>query len=76
MATRTQIYLEDDQMRRLRLKAERMHVSVSELVRRGVDLVLDEQQPSGDDPLLRMLGGIAGKKDDSVSVDRVLYGKK
>jgi hypothetical protein len=50
-----QIYLRDDQVHALRMVAERRGASLAELVRQGVDLLLDGL-PTEDDPLLDIVG--------------------
>lgn len=65
-----QIYLRADQMETLHRVAERRGESLAELVRQGVDLLL-EQLPPEEDPLLDIiglydsaLGDLAEKHDD------------
>jgi hypothetical protein len=77
MTTRTQIYLDDRQLRELKIRAQRANTTVSDLIRKGVALVLDENTPENNkDPFLRMIGRIKGGKHDSVSIDTVVYGKE
>jgi len=47
---RKQVYLEADQNRRLRALSRRRGVTESELIRRGVNRVLDEPLPFEPDP--------------------------
>lgn len=44
--TRTNIYLDDKQLERLRAKAERDHLPVSEIVRRAIDAYLAWDDPT------------------------------
>lgn len=50
-----QIYLREDQLRLLRVVAERRGESMAELVRQGVDLLI-EGLPVDEDPLLEIIG--------------------
>lgn len=50
-----QIYLREDQVRTLRVVAERRGESLAALVRRGVDMLL-EGLPADEDPLLDIIG--------------------
>jgi hypothetical protein len=52
---RIQIYLRPEQLSRLRAIADRRNVSIAELVRQGVDRLLDDL-PIEDDPLLDIIG--------------------
>jgi hypothetical protein len=52
---RIQIYLQPEQLSRLRAIADRRNVSIAELVRQGVDRLLDDL-PIEDDPLLDIIG--------------------
>ncbi len=67
MATLTkkpiQVYLRHDQLDRLRSLAERRGVSIAELVRQGVDLLLAET-PADHDPLLDIVGIVEGGPTD------------
>ena len=77
---RTQIYLEDEQMGRLKLEAGKAHLAVSELIRRAIDLFLKGNEESRDwnrDPLNRAIGKIKfASKDTSSRHDDYLYGSK
>ena len=77
---RTQIYLEDQQMNRLKLEAAKAHLAVSELIRRAVDYFLkgsDENADWNKDPLTRAVGKIRlSSKDASSRHDDYLYGHK
>lgn len=58
-----QLYLRPDQLDRLRLVAARRNVSIAELVRQGVDRLLDDI-PLAEDPLLEIIGLVdAGPTD-------------
>jgi hypothetical protein len=50
-----QVYLREDQVKALRIVAERRGESMAALVREGVDRLLDELPPD-EDPLLDILG--------------------
>jgi hypothetical protein len=77
MTTRTQIYLDDRQLCELKIRAQRANTTVSDLIRKGVALVLDESIPkSNQDHFLRMIGRIKGGKHDSVSIDTAVYRKR
>lgn len=58
-----QVYLRPEQLDRLRAVAERRNVSVAELVRQGVDRLLEEI-PVEDDPLLEIIGLVEGGPED------------
>jgi hypothetical protein len=65
-----QIYLDERQNQALRRLAKEKDTSVSELVRRGIDLLLG-QVPSGQEPAYQLIGlgtsgviDIAGKHDE------------
>lgn len=67
-----QIYLRQDQMDALRRLAEKQGVSITELVRQGVDTLLINQ-PVEEDPLLGIIGlGDSGLGDLSVNHDAYL----
>ena len=77
---RTQIYLEDQQMSRLKLEAAKAHLAVSELIRRAVDYFLkggDEKTDWDKDPLTKAVGKIKLSSGDvSSRHDDYLYGRK
>lgn len=67
-----QVYLRQDQMDSLRVLAERQEVSLSELVRQGVDRLLLEI-PVQDDPLWDVVNlGVSGLSDLAAEHDRYL----
>jgi hypothetical protein len=69
---RIQIYLQPEQLSRLRAIADRRNVSIAELVRQGVDRLLDDL-PIEDDPLLDIIGLVDdGPKDLSERHDSYL----
>ena len=76
---RTQIYIEEDQMRQLKLEAERERLAVSELIRRAIQRLLEAKTKSVDwssDPLTKAIGKIKlAVTDASVKHDHYLYGK-
>jgi len=57
-----QVYLEFDQDQVLRALAQRLQVSMAELIRRSVDLFLAEL-PVEDDPAMRIVGLGSGPPD-------------
>ncbi|MHB1343031.1 MAG: CopG family transcriptional regulator [Thermoleophilia bacterium] len=74
---RTQIQLHPEQASRLRVVAAAENVSLAELIRRGVDLVLDQSQagtPGDRLDTLRVVGAfhsggvdVAGRHDDELA---------
>ena len=77
---RTQIYIEEDQMRQLKLEAERERLAVSELIRRAIQRLLETKTRSADwnrDPLTKAIGRIKlAVTDASMGHDQYLYGKR
>ena len=76
---RTQIYIEEQQFRRLQLEAEKERLSgVSELIRRSIDFFLKAKAGKADwskDPLTKAVGKIKlSVTDASDKHDRYLYG--
>ena len=75
---RTQIYLEDAQIERLKLEAAKTRMAMSELIRRAIDAFFLKQTESLDwnrDPLVKAIGKIRLPADDaSVRHDFYLYG--
>jgi Arc/MetJ-type ribon-helix-helix transcriptional regulator len=71
---RIQLHLTDEQERRLRAMAKKLGASRAELIRRGVDLLLQHYHP-GRDPLLDLIGaaGPAGRRDGSERHDEIVY---
>jgi len=71
---RIQLHLTEHQDRGLRALARARRTSRAELIRRGIDLVLQEGSPEGD-PLLELIGaaGPAGRTDVSEKHDDLLY---
>lgn len=71
---RIQLHLTEQQDRRLRALALKRGTVRAELIRRGIDLVL-EDDAGGTDPLLDLVGaaGPAGRSDVSRDHDAVLY---
>ena len=77
MPVRTQVYLGEQQVRRLKARAEQLHTTVSDLVRQGVELIIEAgREDFASDPLLGLIGKADAGRDASRSVDKVLYGKK
>jgi hypothetical protein len=73
---RTQVYLTDAQYHKLEAVAKSLGVSMAELIRQGVDLVLREKAILGRDPLLDLVGqaGPAGRLDIAAQHDACLAG--
>ncbi len=70
---RLQFYLDSEVSQKLDVLAERMHVSKAELIRRGIQLLLQQTQPVEDDPLLNIIGiGSAGSGRVSEEHDQYL----
>ncbi len=76
---RAQIYIEEEQMRQLKMQSEREHLAVSELVRRAIAKFLKAKAAGVDwrkDPLTGAIGKIKLRvKDASNDHDRYLYGR-
>ena len=77
---RTQVYLEDEQIGRLKLEAAKARLAVSELIRRAIDYFLKgrEEKTNWDkDALVQAVGKIKlSSKDASSRHDDYLYGPK
>ena len=77
---RTQIYIEEDQMRQLKLEAGREHLAISELIRRAIRRLLETKTRSVDwnsDPLTKTIGrSKLAVTNPSVDHDHYLYGGK
>lgn len=77
---RTQIYIEEDQMRQLKLEAGRERLAISELIRQAIQRLLETKTRSVDwnnDPLTRTIGRIKlAVNNASVNHDHYLYGRK
>ena len=77
---RTQIYIEEDQMRQLKLEAGRERLAISELIRRAIRHLLETKTKSIDwnnDPITRTVGRIKlAVTNASVNHDHYLYGGK
>lgn len=77
---RTQIYIEEEQMRQLKLEAGREHLAISELIRRAIRRLLETKTRSVDwnrDPLTKTIGRIKlTVTNASVDHDHYLYGKR
>ena len=76
---RTQIYIDEQQFKRLKFEAEKEHLSgVSELIRKAVDFFLKAKAGKADwskDPLTKAVGKIRlSVTDASLKHDRYLYG--
>jgi len=67
-----QIYLDDRQNRALRRLAKEKNASISEMIRRGIDLLLD-QVPVENDPAFQLIGlGASGVSDAAENHDEYL----
>ena len=77
---RAQIYIEEDQMRQLKLEAVRERLAISELIRRAIQRLLETKARSVDwerDPLTKTVGRIKlAVTNASVNHDHYLYGEK
>ena len=77
---RTQIYIEKDQMARIKFVAEKEQIAISELIRRAIKIFLEEKEKRVNwekDPLTKAVGKIKlTVTDASVNHDQYLYGKK
>jgi len=71
---RIQLHLTEEQDRRLRALAERRRTTRAELIRRGIDRVLQDDE-RGEDALLDLVGaaGSSPRTDLSERHDEVLY---
>lgn len=74
MKSKVQIYLDEEQDRRLRLLARVRGVSKSQLIREGIERYLEELLPPDRDPALGIIGlaGKIGRKDLSERHDEHL----
>ncbi len=77
---RTQIYIEEEQIRQLKLEAEKEHLAVSELIRRAIGRFLKIKARSvnwDSDPLAKAVGKIKLRGTNiSVDHDHYLYGER
>ena len=71
---RTQISFDEASYARAKAVAKKWHISVAELCRRGVEMILS-REPS-DKPWMTFAGALEGKEGDSVSVDSVVYDRE
>jgi len=69
MLTRTQVQLTEQQHRRLREVAQRQGVSIAELVRRGVDLLLESEPQDRQAAYQRASELLGALKDPSGTTD-------
>ena len=73
---RLQIMIEEDLDAALARQASEEGVSKAALIRRYVGERLLPLPPLADDPLSGLFGLVGGNRDDSVSVDDVVYGPR
>ena len=77
---RTQIYIEEDQIRQLRLEAEKEHLAISELIRRAIQHLLETKTRGVNwerDPLTKTIGKIKlAVNNSSADHDHYLYGAR
>lgn len=77
---RAQIYIEEEQMRQLKLEADRESLAVSELIRRAIQYLLETKTKGADwerDPLTKSIGKVKlAAKDAAVDHDHYLYGQR
>lgn len=77
---RTQIYIEEEQIRQLKLEADKEHIALSELIRQAIQYLLERKTRSvnwDSDPLTKAVGRIKlAVRDASVAHDHYLYGRK
>ena len=71
---RLQIMIDEDVDAALSRQASEEGVSKAALIRRYVGERLRPLPPLADDPLWGIVGLVKGNRDDSVSVDEVVYG--
>lgn len=74
---RTQIYLDEKQMRQIKLEAEKEHIDASKLIRKAIDFFLRAKEKSinwDKDPLTKAVGKIKlAVSDASEKHDHYLY---
>ena len=74
---RKQIYLEEEQDKKLNLEAARRKTPVSSLIRLAIDLYLERKSKNADwdnDPLTRGIGSVSLNVDDaSLNHDKYIY---
>ena len=73
---RLQIMIEEDLDAALARQASEEGVSKAALIRRYVGERLRLLPPLADDPLSGLVGLVGGNREDSVSVDHVVYGPR
>ncbi|MBI1870671.1 MAG: CopG family transcriptional regulator [Chlamydiae bacterium] len=80
MMTRTQIYLNKDQMQKLKFEAQKEHLSLSELIRRAMTDFLKKRSQKvswKSDPLVKAIGTLTlSVNNASTAHDSYLYDKK
>ena len=76
LVKRLQIMIEEDLDAALARQASEEGVSKAALIRRYVGERLRPLPPLADDPLSGLVGLVGGNRDDSVTVDDVVYGPR
>ena len=71
---RTQISVDETLYRRAKLVASRRGISLAELCRRSLEETI-AKEPT-DKPWMAFAGILEGARDDSVSVDAIVYGRE
>lgn len=77
---RAQVYLEEEQLRRLKIEAEREHLPVAVLVRGAISRFLKAKDKGinwDNDPLVKAVGKVKlSVTNASINHDHYLYGRK
>ncbi len=68
---RTRISPDEELYERARKQAQKLGISLAELVRRGLEQVVAEKD--ADKPWMHFAGSLNGNPEDSVTVDAVVY---
>lgn len=74
---RTQVSLEEETYRRVKVEARRLGISIAEVVRRALERALAEAPSTLEKPWMRLAGSLrSGDPDASSTVDDVVYGTR
>ncbi|MBA2487738.1 MAG: hypothetical protein H0V36_00245 [Chloroflexi bacterium] len=73
---RFQMMLEEEMDAALEIQAAREGTSKAALIRRFVGERITPVPPITDDPLWQLVGSVEGDRNDSSSIDDVLYGQR